>query len=170
MLFQSVCTKCILQIAHPQATDYRLIFLHSWWESNETFWAVASVISSQLQVSIFFCVSMEVVLSWKLLFSTRAWFVSIFYSATIICFVFPIANRTLLLQESTGHLGAQPVKTHVYLNCFFSSIFFWSVRHFEFWGEVPLYTSSQTPVRGSTFPVLVRGSWRGKMGAGICLF
>ena len=74
----------------------RLIFLHSWWESNETFLGVASVISRQAtcQVSTagehFFCVSMEVVLSWKLLFNTRAWFVSILYSATITCFVFPL--------------------------------------------------------------------------------
>ena len=57
----------------------RLIFLHSWWESNETFLGVASVISrpATCLVSIagkhLFCVSMEVVLSWKLLFSTRAW-------------------------------------------------------------------------------------------------
>ena len=57
----------------------RLIFLHSWWESNETFLGVASVISrpATCLVSIagkhFFCVSMEVVLGWKLLFSTRAW-------------------------------------------------------------------------------------------------
>ena len=57
----------------------RLIFLHSWWESNETFLGVASVISRPATrlVSIagkhFFRVSMEVLLSRKLLFSTRAW-------------------------------------------------------------------------------------------------
>ena len=58
----------------------RLIFLHSWWESNEIFLRVASVISrpATCQVSIagdhFFCVSMKVVLSWKHLFiSTRPW-------------------------------------------------------------------------------------------------
>ena len=42
-------------------------------------------------------------------------FDSIFYSGAITCFVYPSANRTLLLQEHTGHLGAQRVKTHVYL-------------------------------------------------------
>ena len=57
----------------------RLIFLHSWWESNETFLGGASIIfrPATCQVSIagehFFGVSMEVVLSWKLLFRTRAW-------------------------------------------------------------------------------------------------
>ena len=58
----------------------RLIFLHSWWEWNETLLGVASVISrpATCLVSIaskHFCVcmSMEVVLIWKLSFSTRAW-------------------------------------------------------------------------------------------------
>ena len=57
----------------------RLIFLHSWWESNETFLGVASVISRTATCLVliaskhFWCVSMEVVLIWKLSFSTRAW-------------------------------------------------------------------------------------------------
>ena len=29
-------------------------------------------------------------------------------------FVYPSANQTLLLQERTDHLGAQPVETHLY--------------------------------------------------------
>ena len=41
-------------------------------------------------------------------------FDSICYSGAIKCFVYPSANRTLLLQERTGHLGAQSVETHVY--------------------------------------------------------
>ena len=49
-------------------------------------------------------------------------FDSIFYSGAITCFVYPIANRTLLLQERTGHLGAQPVETHLYPNCFSSNL------------------------------------------------
>ena len=45
----------------------------------------------------------------------------------------------MFLQERTGHLGTQPVETHVYPNCFYSSLFFWlllewilqnMVRHF----------------------------------------
>ena len=95
---------------------------------------------------------MEVVLSWKLLFSTRAWH-SIFYSGAIKCFVYPSANRTLLLQERTGHLGAQPVETHHKPNCFSSSLFFCFDRHFKFSRGLPLYTCSQTPVPGSPFPV-----------------
>ena len=56
----------------------RLIFLHSWWESNEDFPLVASVISrpATCQVSNageHFLVPMEVVLCWKLLSSTGAW-------------------------------------------------------------------------------------------------
>ena len=54
--------------------------LSCFWESNETLLGVASVISRpatcQLSIAgehIYLCVSMEVVLSWKLLFSTRAW-------------------------------------------------------------------------------------------------
>ena len=47
-----------------------------------------------------------------------------FDSGAITCFVYPSANRTLLLQERTGHLRAQPVETHVYPNCFSSSLFF----------------------------------------------
>ena len=35
-----------------------------------------------------------------------------FDSGAITCVVYPSANRTLLLQELTGHLGAQPVETH----------------------------------------------------------
>ena len=63
------------------------------------------------------------------------------------------ANRTLLLQERTGHLRAQPVETHVYPNCFSSSLFFCFDSHFESSSGLPLYTSSQTPVPGSPFPV-----------------
>ena len=95
---------------------------------------------------------MEVVLSWKRLFSARAWH-SIFYSGAITCFVYPSANRTLLLQERTGHLGAQPVETHVKPNCFSSSLFFCFDRHFKFSRGLPLYTCSQTPVPGFPFPV-----------------
>ena len=82
-------------------------------------------------------------------------FDSIFYSGAITCFVYPSANRTLLLQERTGHLRAQPVETHVYPNCFSSSLFFCFDRHFEFSSRLFLYTSSQTPVPGSPFPVFV---------------
>ena len=69
------------------------------------------------------------------------------------CFVYPSANRTLLLQERTGHLGAQPVETHLNTNCFCSNLFFCFDRHFEFSRGLPLYSSSQTPVPRSPFPV-----------------
>ena len=39
---------------------------------------------------------------------------SIFYLGAITCFAYPSANRTLLLQERTGHLSAHPIETHVY--------------------------------------------------------
>ena len=94
----------------------------------------ASVISRPVtcQVSVagawaFFCVAMEVVLCWKFCLAHRLTFDSIFYSDADTCFVYPSANRTLLLQERTGHLGAQPLETHVYPNCFYSSLFFWLV-------------------------------------------
>ena len=77
-------------------------------------------------------------------------FDSIFYSGAITCFEYPSSNRTLLLQERTGHLRAQPVENHVNPNCFSSSLFFC----FEFSSRLPLYTSSQSPVPGSPFPVL----------------
>ena len=48
-------------------------------------------------------------------FSRVLIFDSIFHSSAITCFVYPSANRTLLFQERTGNLGAQPVKNHVYL-------------------------------------------------------
>ena len=80
-------------------------------------------------------------------------FHSIFYSGAITCFVYPSANRTLLLQERTGHLGAQPVESHRHPNCFSSSLFFCFDRHFEFSRGLPLCTCSQTPVPGSPFPV-----------------
>ena len=83
----------------------------------------------------------------------RLTFDSIFYSGAITYFAYPSANWTLLLQERTGHLGAQPVETHVYPTCFWSSLFFCFVRHFEFSSWLPLYTSSQTPVSGTRFPV-----------------
>ena len=51
-------------------------------------------------------------------------FDSIFYSGAITCFFYPSANWTLLLQERTDHLGAQPVKIHLYPNCFSSSVSF----------------------------------------------
>ena len=51
-------------------------------------------------------------------------FYSIFYSSDITCFVYLCANRTLLLQQRTGHLGAEPVETHLYPNCFSSSLSF----------------------------------------------
>lgn len=62
----------------------RLIFLHSWWESNENFLGAASVIISRpatCQASMagehFSAAKLvngiEVVLCWKLLLSTRAW-------------------------------------------------------------------------------------------------
>ena len=80
MLPQSVCTKCRLHTGGAGLSFLdSLIFLHSWWESNENFLGVASVVSrpGTCQVSIagehLFCVSMEVVLCWKLLFSTCAW-------------------------------------------------------------------------------------------------
>ena len=76
-------------------------------------------------------------------------FDSIFYSGAITCFEYPSANRTLLLQERTGHLRAQPVETHVNPNCFSSSLFFC----FEFSSGLPLYTISQTPVPGFPFSV-----------------
>ena len=82
-------------------------------------------------------------------------FDSSFYSGAIKCFVYPSANQILLLQERTGHLGAQPVETHVYPNCFFSSLSFCFVLHFELLSGLPLYTSSQSPVPCSPFPVLV---------------
>ena len=85
-------------------------------------------------------------------FSRVLIFDSIFHSSAITCFVYPSANRTLLFQERTGNLGAQPVKTHVYLNCFCSSLFFCFVRHFEFSSGLPLYTSSQTLVPGVVSP------------------
>ena len=66
---------------------------------------------------------------------------------------YPSANRTLLLQERTGHLGAQPVETHLNPNCFSSSLFFCFDRHFELSRGLPLYTCFQTPVLGSPFPV-----------------
>ena len=78
---------------------------------------------------------------------------SSYYSSAITCFVYPSANRTLLLQERTSHLRARPVETHVYPNCFSSSLFFCFDRHFEFSSGLPLYTSSQTPVPGSPLPV-----------------
>ena len=138
----------------------RLIFLHSWWESNETFLGVASVISrpATCQVSIagehlFVCVSMEVVLSWKLCLAHPPDIRFDFLLRRHTCFVYPRANRTLLLQERTGHLGAQPVETHVYPNFFSLSPFFCFVHHFEFSSGLPLYTSSKTPVPGSPSPV-----------------
>ena len=138
----------------------RLIFLHSWWESKETFLGVASVISrpSTCLVSIagrHFCVCVNGSRA-KLktfVYRTRLTFDSIFYSGTITCFVYPSANRTLLLQERTGHLWAQPVETHLNPNCFSSSLSFCFDRHFEFSRASPLYTWSQTPVPGSRFPV-----------------
>ena len=56
----------------------RLIFLHSWWESNEDFPLVASVISRPATCQVWnagehFLVPMEVVLCWELLSSTGAW-------------------------------------------------------------------------------------------------
>ena len=82
-------------------------------------------------------------------------FDSIFHSGAITCFTYPSANRTLLLQEHTGHLGAQPVETHVYPTCFWSSLFSCFVRHFEFSSGLPLYTNSQTPVPCFPYPVPV---------------
>ena len=77
---------------------------------------------------------------------TRLTFDSIFYLGTITRCVYPSANRTLLLQERTGHLGAQPGETNVYQ-------IFSFVRHFEFSSGLPLYTRSQTPVPGCPLPV-----------------
>ena len=49
-------------------------------------------------------------------------FDAIFYSGANTCFFYPSANCTLLLQERTDHLGAQPVEIHLYPNCFSSSL------------------------------------------------
>ena len=68
----------------------------------------------------------------------------------IILFVYPSADRTLLLQERTGHLGLRSPK----LFLFEAFLFFCLAHHFEFSSGLPLYTSSQTPVPGSPFPVL----------------
>ena len=103
----------------------RLIFRHSWWLSKETFLGVASVISrpANCLVSIagehFFCVNGSRPMLKTFVYHTRLTFDSIFYLGTITCFVYPSANRSLLLQERTGHLGAQPVETRIYRNCFF---------------------------------------------------
>ena len=78
-------------------------------------------------------------------------FDSIFYSGAITCFVYPSANRTLLLQERTGHLGAQPVESHRNPNCFSSSLFFCFDCHFEFSRGLPLNTCFQTPVPRSRY-------------------
>jgi len=37
--------------------------------------------------------------------------------------------------------------------CRLCSLFFSFVRHVEFFGALPLYTRSQTPIPGSPFPV-----------------
>ena len=60
-------------------------------------------------------------------------FDSIFYSGAITCFVYPSANRTLLSQERTDHLGAQPVETHLYPNCFSLSLSFVLLFWLPFW-------------------------------------
>ena len=82
---------------------------------------------------------------------------SIFYLGAFTCYVYPSANRTLLLQEHTGHLGAQLEETHVYPDCFSSSqslysssLFFPFVRHFECCTLVPRLPSL---VPRSPFPV-----------------
>ena len=68
----------------------------------------------------------------------------------ITLFVYPSADRTLLLQERTGHLGLRLPK----LFLFEAFLFFCFVHHFDFLSGLPLHTSSQTPVPGSPFPVL----------------
>ena len=75
---------------------------------------------------------------------------SIFYLGAITCFVYPIANRTLLLQERTGHWSGATAGRNA---LFTQSLFFSFVRHFDFSSGLPLYTRSQTPVPSSPFPV-----------------
>ena len=82
-------------------------------------------------------------------------FDSIFYSGAITCFVYPIANRTLLLQERTGHLGAQPVETHLYPNCFSSSLSFvlTAILNSQAGCRCTLVPRLPLPVPRSPFPV-----------------
>ena len=72
-----------------------------------------------------------------------------FYSGAITCFVYPSANWTLLLQERTGHLVAQPVESHLNPNFFSLSLFFCFDRHFEFSRGLPLYTCSQGAIHST---------------------
>ena len=92
---------------------------------------------------------MEVELSWKLLLSTRAWH-SIWSSTQS-----PL--HALLIPVLIGLCSYKNVLiiTHVYPTCFWSSLFFCFVCHFEFSSGLPLYTSSQTPVPASCCPFLV---------------
>ena len=53
-------------------------------------------------------------------------------------------------------LGHSRVETYVYnrnTSSYFCSVSFSFVRHVEFFGGLPLYTRSQTPVHGSRYPV-----------------
>ena len=138
----------------------RLIFLHSWWESNETFLGVASVISrpATCLVSItgkhfFECVNGSRA-KLKTLFSTRAWHsIRCSTQAPLHALFIPVLiglcsykNVLAIWWHSRWNLTLTQI---VSLRAFSFD------RHFELSRGLPLYISSQTPVPRSPFPVLV---------------
>ena len=99
---------------------------------------------------------MEIVLSWKLLFSTRAWR-SIRFStqAPLHALLIPVLIGLCSYKNLLVIWGHNRKESHVYPICFCSSLFVCFVRHFEFSSgcRCTLVPRLPFPAPGPPFPV-----------------